>query len=86
MLARIVAGRHDLIEHGENPPFLVRLPRRDARSLRQELDDMGASFGVPFCVPMSTKQDPSDWKYIGLILEDVHVYEKARRPRPDERG
>ena len=78
VLVGIAKGRADLISEGKEPPFSAHLPPRRAARLRREMEVLGVSFGIALSgryVP-EPREDEYEWIYLGIILSDVHVFER----------
>jgi hypothetical protein len=79
VLLSIAAGRADIVHDGKEPPFIVHMPRKRAALLREEMSALGVAFGIPIGVDVPEPRDDEGWKYLGVILADVHVYERVAR-------
>jgi hypothetical protein len=78
VLLGIARGRAELVMNKRDAPYIVHLSGRKAKALRRELDDLGVGFGIPLGCFVPDPRDDEGWTYLGIILDDVHVYEKCR--------
>ncbi len=76
-LLRIAEGRAKLVNDNHDPPFIVHLTAKKADVLRDELGSLGVGFGIPLGMAVPDPRDDEGWRYLGVILDDVHVYERA---------
>lgn len=61
---------------GRQPPYITHLRPRRAMRLKAELRSIGVSFGIPFGSPPPPREPEEEWAYLGIVLGDVHVYER----------
>lgn len=78
VLFMIAEGRADAMTRGVHPPYVAHLLPKRAAKLRLELARFGTTFGVPFTAVPHHRNDAETWRYLGIVLDDVHVY--ARDP------
>jgi hypothetical protein len=75
VLEQIIDGRLALERQELPPPYVCHLPPKRSARLVAELKSIGVPFGLPLSggVP-DPKDDYYAWRYLGVVLEDVHVY------------
>ncbi len=76
VLFMIAEGRADAMTRGVKPPYVAHLLPKRADKLRRELARFGATFGVPFTSVPHHRDDEETWLYLGIVLDDVHVYSR----------
>lgn len=79
VLIGLAMGRADMEARKKSPPYVAHLPAKRMMKLLAELKELNVSFGIPFSgnVP-DPKEDDHEWIYFGTVLDDVHVYARAR--------
>jgi hypothetical protein len=82
VLFMLAEGRADMVRKGIVPPYVAHLLPKRAAKLRAELLHLGAVFGVPFARVPDHREDDEKWFYMGIVLEDIHVYERDGCPSP----
>ena len=82
VLETIVDSRSQRIRERGKPPFIVHLAPKRAERLVEEMASIGAHFGIPLghVVP-DPREDEYEWKYLGLVLGDCHVFARQDAPR-----
>lgn len=57
--------------------IVAYVTKRWAKRLRAELSELGVALALPIGAPIPEPKEGT-WKYLGLVLGDVHVYERVR--------
>lgn len=78
VLLGLAAGRADLVARNIEPPYVVNLPPKRASRLEREMKDLGAPFGFPLAENVPDPREEGTWRYLGIVLGDVHVYGRVR--------
>jgi hypothetical protein len=79
VLVGLAMGRAEMEAKKKTPPYVAYLTPKRMMKLLAELKELNVSFGIPFNggVP-EPKEDDREWIYFGTVLDDVHVYARAR--------
>ena len=76
ILEALAEGRAKLVANGKGTPYVAHVSKRRAGELRDELSSIGCYFGVPLFVDVPHHEEEGDWLYLGIVLADVHVFER----------
>ncbi len=77
VLMMLAEGRADATRRQIPPPYVAHLAPKRASRLRQELADLGSAFGIPFSSVPDHREDEEVWEYLGIVLDDIHVYARS---------
>ena len=79
VLEAIASGRAKLEAANGARVRVAYLSRRRANELREELDGLGVYFGIPLGRAVPHAPEEGEWFYLGLVLDDVHVFARVER-------
>lgn len=77
VLNALAEGRAKL-EHESGARVRVAfMSKRRGDQLCEELASLGAHFGIPLNGVVPHNREDGEWRYLGIVLDDVHVFARV---------
>ncbi len=76
VIEALAMGRATLVRNGTSKPYVAHVAPGRAKQLKAEMLALGVHFGIPLFVEVPDPKEDGEWTYLGLLLCDVHVFER----------